>query len=288
VATAFYTVATPSRFLGVVALLNSLRLVGHDEPFRVADCGLEPWQRDALEGRAELVPTATGTSACLRKCSLPRAAPADMMVLLDTDVIVTRRLDPLLVCAAEGAVVAFADPAAGRFHPEWSELLDLPRGRPLRYLNTGLVILPRRRLDLLDKVERALHAVDLSRSALNGERSSNPFSYADQDVWNAVLAAATAPEEVLVLPQRLAPHPPFAGLALESAQELHCRYEDGTRPFLLHDVARKPSAPSTPAALYSHLLLGPDVAVPVPPERVPFRFHARLLPALERRLAAGR
>ena len=43
----FYTVTDAEFFPGTVALLNSLRLVGHREPLVVLDNGLTPEQRDA-------------------------------------------------------------------------------------------------------------------------------------------------------------------------------------------------------------------------------------------------
>ena len=42
---AFYTVTDSHHFLGVVGLVNSLRLVGHDEPVFVTDAGLTAEQR---------------------------------------------------------------------------------------------------------------------------------------------------------------------------------------------------------------------------------------------------
>src|SRR5215207_7961449 len=45
---AFYTVANARHFIGVVALLNSLRLAGHTEPIRLMDAGLTDEQRTLL------------------------------------------------------------------------------------------------------------------------------------------------------------------------------------------------------------------------------------------------
>ena len=46
---AFYCVADERYFLGAVGLVNSLRLVGHDEPIYLLDCGLTDDQRELLE-----------------------------------------------------------------------------------------------------------------------------------------------------------------------------------------------------------------------------------------------
>src|SRR5213593_3484078 len=105
---AFYLVADSAYFTGAVAALNSLRLLGHDEPAFVLDVGLEEGQRQALGRTAEVVPRPADVSPRLAKWVAPLAHPADVMVLVDSDVIVTRRLDPLLEQSARGAVVAFA------------------------------------------------------------------------------------------------------------------------------------------------------------------------------------
>ena len=52
---AFYCVADERYFLGAVGLINSLRLVGHDEPIYLLDCGLTERQRELLGRRGELV-----------------------------------------------------------------------------------------------------------------------------------------------------------------------------------------------------------------------------------------
>ncbi len=52
---AFYCVADRRYFLGAVALLNSLRRVGHHEPFYLVDAGLTEDQRRLLDSHAELL-----------------------------------------------------------------------------------------------------------------------------------------------------------------------------------------------------------------------------------------
>ena len=132
---AFYAVANEPHFLGLVALLNSLRLQGHGDPLLVADCGLAGWQRELLVPHAEVVEADRGIPPYLLKPVLPRARPTEKMVLLDVDLVAVRPLTPLFDETA--AVVAFADPVAHRFHPEWAEFLDLPPLRPGTYLNSG-------------------------------------------------------------------------------------------------------------------------------------------------------
>ncbi len=52
---AFYCVCDSRYFLGAVGMLNSLRLLGHDEPVFVLDCGLTEGERRRLAGHATVV-----------------------------------------------------------------------------------------------------------------------------------------------------------------------------------------------------------------------------------------
>ena len=62
-AAAFYSVAGIRFFVGMVALLNSLRMVGHREPFHLVDAGLTTEQRAVLESHVVLIPAPEGTPA---------------------------------------------------------------------------------------------------------------------------------------------------------------------------------------------------------------------------------
>ena len=64
------------------------------------------------------MPAPAGREPHTLKPALPLARPADVMVLIDADMIVTRTLRPLIEDAAEGRVVAFRN-HADRFVPEW-------------------------------------------------------------------------------------------------------------------------------------------------------------------------
>ena len=98
------------------------------------DCGLSAPRRELLSPHVTLVAAPEGREPFTLKAVLPLARPAETMVLIDTDVIVTRPLGPLISDAAEGRVVAFKN-HADRFVDEWAELLDLaPLGAPLPVL----------------------------------------------------------------------------------------------------------------------------------------------------------
>ncbi len=87
---AFYCVTDARYFLGAVATVNSLRLLGHDEPIHVLDCGLDEHQRALLEPHVTLVPAPKDAPPWLLKTVAPLRHPADVMVLIDADIIVTR------------------------------------------------------------------------------------------------------------------------------------------------------------------------------------------------------
>src|SRR5439155_27337070 len=113
-----------------------------------------------------------------------------------------------------------------------------------------------------------------------------PFYFADQDVFNAILAADLEPDEIMMVEHRFAPHPPFRGLRLVDRGRLVCRYPDGARPFLLHHVLAKPWLKATRSNIYSlllsRLLLAPDVALRLEPRQLPLRLREGCLAAGDR------
>src|SRR3954451_18327508 len=220
---AFYAVADERHFLGLVALLNSLRLHGHEQPLVVADCGLAAWQRDLLSPHVELASVEAGPSPYLLKPVLPLERPAEIMVLADVDLLVLRSLDQLL--RQPHPVVAFIDPVGHRFHCEWAELLDLPGIRRMPYLNSGFLVLKGAPGgSILRLVADRQKRVNVEQIRARGGRPEDPFYYADQDVWNAVISAILPPSELGRPPADLASHPPFRELR---AGDGPLRYPDG-------------------------------------------------------------
>jgi hypothetical protein len=285
---AFYCISSEPYFLGAVAMLNSLRLHGNREPTYVLDCGLTPAQRELLARTATIVPAPTEdvSRPWLLKTAAPLAHPAEVMVLIDTDVIVIRPLTELLERAGD-RVVAFENDMQ-RHLPEWGELLDLGEVHPGPYVTSGLVALGgttgARTMELLDDRQRR---VDATRTVF-GERPdpAYPFFYLEQDVLNAVLRTRIEADRITVMPHRLAPNPPFRGLRLDDAGSVSCSYEDGTAPYALHHFGRKPWLEPIYHGLYSRLfarlLLGPEIAIRVPEEMVPLRMRSGARARLER------
>src|SRR5687768_2737710 len=135
---AFYCMSSEEYFFGAVAMINSLRLHAHNEPIFLLDLGLAPHHRALIEGEANVIPAPPGLPPWLLKTVAPLAQPAERMLLIDVDMIVTRPLDGLFEQAGEGRVVAFENDR-DRFVPMWREVLDLGPLERRPYLCSGLV-----------------------------------------------------------------------------------------------------------------------------------------------------
>src|SRR5437899_3332650 len=84
---AFYTVADAGYFPGLVGLLNSLRLVGHAEPLFVLDAGMTSEQRERLAPHVTLLTAPTGDAPVLLTPAAPLQAPAEVVVMVDADIV---------------------------------------------------------------------------------------------------------------------------------------------------------------------------------------------------------
>ena len=270
-AAAFYCVADERYFPGAVALVNSLRLVGHREPVFVLDTGLTPRERALLEPQATIVDGPSDVPPWLLKTVAPLAHPAAAMVLLDADLVATRSLAPLIERAAAGSLVAFRNPV-DRFVAEWGALLDLGPVRRRDYLSSAAIAVERSLgLEILGLMDDRQGAVDFERTHWRDNTPGYPFTYADQDVFNAILATRADADRIVTLDQRLAATPPFTDLRLVDAGTLRCAYHDGAEPFLVHHHTVKPWLEPTHHGVYSRLLrrllIAADVAVRVPRTR---------------------
>jgi hypothetical protein len=290
---AFYCVSSGVYFLGVVGLVNSLRLAGHTEPIFVLDWGLTREQRELLAPEVTLVRGPADTQPFLLKTVAPLRHPADVMVLIDADMIVTRPMTELIEGASHGRVIAVEN-NMDRYVPEWGELLDLGPVRRQPYLSSGLVFLGgsvgEEVLRLMDDRQRR---VEFDRGYLARNEPEYPLLYLDQDVLNAILAARVERDRVVGLDGRLAPVPPFRGLRVVDEAALRCSYHDGVEPYVLHQyLPFKPWLEPVYDGVYSRLLrrslAGSDVAVHVPRPQVPLRMRTGPLAYAERQRVNAR
>lgn len=288
--TAFYVVADAKHFLGLVGLINSLRLVGHAEPIYVTDCGLAESHRHRLADHVTLVEAGPADAPHLMKAVAPLAHPKDVMVLVDSDIIVTKPLTELVGDARSGKVVAFTD-TINRFDERWSELLGLGPLRQQPYVNSGLIVIERGIGEtVLEQLAAGYARVDVKRTIVANGSSEYPFYYLDQDILNAVLMTY-AREQLDLLDHALAPFPPFRGLQVVDEAALRCSYQNGREPFALHHILEKPWLSPTRWSIYSRLLarllLGSDVAVPVRRDELPLRLEPGAIAWLEKRRSDG-
>jgi hypothetical protein len=304
---AFYCMSSGIYFLGAVGLINSLRLVGHTEPVFLLDCGLSETQRKLLAPHATLVPAPDDREPFMLKTILPLTHPAEVMVLIDVDIVVTRPLTELIEMASADRVVAGGAPR-DRFVPEWGELLGLGNARRQAYVSSALVLLGgsvgREVIRLMDETgtridfDRTIFRTTLPDYPFHDSAAAlaavpdDPFFFADQDLLNAILATRVEPEHFVRIEDRLAALPPFTGLRVMDEDTLRCAYEDGTEPYLLHHYATKPWLKPTHHGIYSRLLrrllVGPDVAVRVPESELPLRLRTGLLAYAERKRVNAR
>jgi hypothetical protein len=285
---AFYCVADARYFLGAVGLVNSLRLVGHAEPIFLLDCGLSEKQRELLADEVTLVDGPTNAAPHVLKTIAPLRHPAETRVLIDTDMIATRSLAPLVERASEGRVIG-GSAEMERFLPEWGQLLDLDELEPRPYLSTGLVAAGGELgAEVLRLVDERRDRVDFDKTFWRRNVADYPLLHADQDLINAVICARAEPDEVVVFDPRLSAAPPFDGLRIVDDRTLRCSYADGTEPYVVHHWLTKPWLEPSHEGVYSRLLrrllIGDDVALRVPREQIPTRFRSGPRAWAERKL----
>jgi hypothetical protein len=287
--TAIYAVSDRRFFLGAVALLNSLRAVGHEEPIFLVDAGLTPEQRRLLSDHVTIISAPANEHAVFLTPVGPLEHPAEVAVLLDADIIVVRPLTELIEAARSGRLVGFvnSEPNHDRFFPEWESALDLGPMQRRPYLTAGQLFLPRALSErLLPLWAEKQGKLSLATTRYGRARLTDPFYFADMDVFNAIVSAQLEDDELVMIEHRLAPHPPFTDVRLIGTGGLTCRYSDGTQPFLLHHILGKPWLTATRTTLYSlllpRLLLSGDVALRLEPRQVPLRLREGWLAAADR------
>ena len=295
--TAFYTVSSRAYFLGAVAMINSLRLHGHDEPVFVLDCGLTREQREWLAATATVVAGPDAVAPHMLKPIAPRLHPARTMVLMDADLIVTRPLGELIELAGDGRVVAFRNNEE-RWEDAWGELLDLGPLEPIEYMFSSWVALGGELgAEVMELFGDRVGWVDVARTSFSvnlldpaHRPPEYPLHLMDQDVLNAVVAATARPQQIVALATRGTAMIPFDGLEVVDAARLRCRYDDGTEPYLLHHILPgKPwleaAAESAYSILLRRLLNDPELAIAIPPAALPRRLREGPLGRLDRACA---
>jgi hypothetical protein len=282
---AFYCVSDERYFLGAVGMVNSLRLAGHTEPIYLLDVGLTGEQRALIGPHVELVAGDSDLPAWLLKTVAPLRHPAEVMVLIDADIVVLRSLHELLGRAREGSCVAFRTDYE-RHYASWGAMLRLGNVRRQPYVCTGLIAVDRatgeQLLRLVD--ERKELVAEIAFSDTDPKRREAFFAL-DQDLINAILGSSFDRARAVALDYRLAPVPPFADLQVRGG-ERRCVYPDGLEPYLLHQHGPKPWLSGVSNSVYTELLgrflTDDDVPIRLGPESIPARLRTGPLGALAR------
>jgi len=278
----FYTITDERFFVGTVGMLNSLRLMGHEQRVVVLDCGLSERQRDLLGSECELVtlPEARATNPTLFKPYANLLRPRGLVVVLDSDLIITRPLDAVLEAASNGHICACADPESGRWFAEWEQLFGLPRApRHQRYVSSGFVAFSVEYWpDLLPRWWDFCQRIRSYPTIFHGA-SDSPTAQADQDALNAILMSEWPEETLAMQPQEVQPSMKQLRwhVRLLDIDTLSCSLHgwpvtlvhppDKTKPFERQwwtDQGRSPYP-----ALLRRLLVGQDVRVRVARDDVP-------------------
>ncbi len=239
----FYTVADTNYFPGLVAMVNSLRLNGHDDRVLVLDCGLSSRQRSVLGPQCEfhIVDRTTLGSPFMFQPYVAKLRIEGVIVFIDSDVIVTSSLQPFLELASAGKIVAMTAPSADRCHPAWSEMFGLQGNlrTDQAYVNMGFVAFSATRYSkLLDRWWELCEPIS-HRGDVGVKGNRGPLVYWDQDVFNALLMSEIPEGTVVALSPAMMPpdlHQSHTTV-VENVRTLSCRHE-GTTTVALHYLGR--------------------------------------------------
>lgn len=271
----FFTVSDAGYFVGTVALLNSLRLTGNHQNLVVLDRGLSVYQRQRLEGHAVLIDDAEDARVPPHavKPFPVLLSPRGVVVVIDSDMLVTSSLDPILERAVTGRIAAFPDAPAdvGRWFAEWEEGFELsapPRRQP--YVNSGFVAFsPQHWPALLRRWWDACQLIPDRRATWD---DVEPFADHDQDAFNAILMSEFPVDAVELLP---AYEWDVRRISVDDEATLRCSVDGAPQP-LLH-AWQKPKVWQSPACvrrsayerLMPRVLFASDVEVRLSHDEVP-------------------
>jgi hypothetical protein len=233
----FYTVTDATFFPGTVALINSLRLTGHDDALVALDNGLTRSQRERLE---RVVSVADAPEESLAKSPLtlkpfPLLIGAKgTVVIIDSDIIVTASLAPALALASRGQICLYPDlpEEQNRWCSEWQELFSLSVSpRRQTYLNSGFVAFSVDHWpNLLEEWWDACGRIP-AEQVFTAE--DQPFRYGDQDALNAILMSEIPTEAQTILPYESIAFPVAQSEVLDES-ELKCERDCHTVAVVHH------------------------------------------------------
>ena len=283
----FCTLADARYYPGLVALVNSLRLQGHDDPIRVLDLGLTPDQRATLAPECEFlaIPPGQPRHPWLLEPVSCLAARAEVVVYIDADIIVARPLHDLIERARVGEVVVFPDAQPDRWFAEWRELFEL--SAPVRhetYVNAGFLAVSTRCFPvLLARWARSCELI-IGRPTVRDDPTAmnSPLGLSSQDALNALLMSEVPAAAIDLQPIGKEAHRRhLPGVKVCDVRTLECSFEGSPTTLLHHwgqpkpwDYAARGYTVNAYSTCLRRLLVGKDVAVQINPREVPFPFFS--------------
>jgi hypothetical protein len=271
----FFTIADADYYLGLVALVNSLRFHGHTDPITVLDLGLTEAQRSEISAECDLVrlPPGAPDNPWLLHPLVCQTRLAKTTVYIDSDIIVTSPLDEILATAGRGAICVFADYLEDRWSAAWEEIFGLgvpPRRQP--YVNAGFLAFSTDHFpSFLERWTECCKRITHDAGVASDVDLASPTGLASQDALNALLMSEVGAERVSVQPSRTLAQGAWqlAKTRVVDGKLLDCQ-RDGVSTMLLHSWGNpKPwqaaAGPDLRRTAYllclRRLLNGDDVAV---------------------------
>lgn len=233
----FFTSADSRFFVGAAAMLNSLAVSGNRGEAFVLDVGLHAEQRERVSQVAEVLTLPLELRALhpLFAKLTPDVFWSDgVVVLLDSDMVVTSPLDRLVEQAAAGKIAVHPDHeiTRGRQFPEMVTTFELNSPlRPQRTVNTSPLALSLDHWpDFLERWRRACERLPPDWP----ERGFGPLGLADQDALNAILMSEIPAEAIWIGPETSTVHADeLAAVQILDAGTLACLHR-GETPVVLH------------------------------------------------------
>jgi hypothetical protein len=279
-----FTLADERYAPGLVGLLNSLRLHGHDWPVVVLDGGMTLAQYAVLGDSVSFVrlPREVAERGYLAKSQLSTLEIDGVVLWIDSDVIVTQPLDELVGLAREGRICAFRDDWPAGFErrfAEWEALFGLAAPpRHQTYVSAGCFAFSTEHWpSLIRRWAEAIERVPPG-AMFTGEHDENPLWGADQDALNALLMSEVPAEALAAYPTAEMVHTRVIDDAFVVDQRrLHVvhqgrtarlvHYSWGAKPWMAADWRR--IGPNAYVRLLQRLLFADDVELRLAEADVP-------------------
>ncbi len=285
----FFTQADSLFFLGAATMLESLRLSGNTDPAFVLDLGLRPEERKRLSAAAEILTLPRGLDGLhprQMKATADLFWSSGVVVLLDSDMIVTSPLDDLIEEARAGKIAVHPDHdiTKGRQYPEWVETFELRAPlRPQPYVNCAPLAISLERWPQF--FERWRDACLRLPPDWPSHGFVGPFGLPAQDAMNALLMSEIPAEAMWIGAKERTVHADaMSEVEILDARSLSCRYR-GAAPVVLHfggipKVWERPGwrrirTGDAYIRLLRRLLFDRDVHVPFQPHEVPLWLRPR-------------